>query len=143
MFARHYIKPDFEKSVERISSLVKQRAVLLLCCNFLPGAVVGSIIRDDFLYKNVKYRSRMDIAAAMLDISQDGAIKTRIMYSAFLSFPQLKEYLGLLTDAGLLEHAEKEREYHTTDKGKRFLRMYQEVDAMVPRDNMLTKVMPR
>ena len=82
----------------------------------------------------------MDIAAAILDTSQDGAIKTKIMYSAFLSFPQLKEYLGLLTEGGLLKYEDEERVYNTTDKGKRFLKMYREVDAMVPKENMLTKV---
>lgn len=81
----------------------------------------------------------MDIAAAILEISQDGAIKTKIMYSAFLSFPQLKEYLGLLTDGGLLKYEDEERIYKTTDKGRRFLKMYKEVDAMVPKENMLTK----
>lgn len=85
----------------------------------------------------------MDIAAAILEIAKDGAIKTRIMYSAFLSFPQLKEYLKLLLDSGLLEPSRDDgrKAYLTTDKGKRFLKMYNEVDAMVPRENMLTKIM--
>ena len=87
----------------------------------------------------MKYRSRMDIAAAILEIAQDGAIKTRIMYNAFLSFPQLKEYLDLLLKGGLLEHEESDRTYHTTEKGWRFLKMYREVDKMIPPNNMLTK----
>ena len=87
----------------------------------------------------MKYRSRMDIAAAILEIALEGSNKTRIMYGAFLSFPQLKEYLGLLTDAGLIEHAEGEKTYSTTERGKRFLKMYREVDSMVPKENMLTK----
>jgi predicted transcriptional regulator len=41
----------------------------------------------------VKYRGRTDIAAAMLEIALDGAMKTKIMYKVFLSFPQLNEYL--------------------------------------------------
>ena len=82
----------------------------------------------------------MDIAAAMLETALEGANKTNVMYRSFLSFPQLKEYLELLIDAGLLEHQEEERTtYHTTEKGKRFLKMYREVDAMVPKENMLTK----
>ena len=86
----------------------------------------------------------MDIAAAMLETALEGANKTNIMYRSFLSFPQLKEYLELLTDAGLLEYEEEERgTYHTTEKGKRFLKMYREVDAMVPKENMLTKVTTR
>jgi predicted transcriptional regulator len=31
----------------------------------------------------MKYRSRMDIAAAILDVAQGGALKTKIMYTAF------------------------------------------------------------
>jgi predicted transcriptional regulator len=85
----------------------------------------------------------MDIAAAILEIAKDGAIKTRIMYSAFLSFPQLKEYLELLTDQGMVEYDAKERIYSTTDKGRRFLKMYAEVDNMVPKENMLTKVLEK
>jgi predicted transcriptional regulator len=91
----------------------------------------------------MKNRSRMDIAAAILEIAKVGALKTRIMYSAFISFPQLKEYLGLLTDQGLLERDEEKRMYNTTDKGKRFLKMYGEVDKLVPKENMLTKVLQR
>lgn len=79
----------------------------------------------------MKYRSRMDIAAAILEIAQGGAIKTRIMYKAFLSFPQLKEYLELLLDGGLLEYSEEEKEYYTTEKGKQFLKMYKEVGQMI------------
>ena len=60
------------------------------------------------------------------------------MYKAYLSFPQLKEYLQVLTDGGLLEYVKEERTYNTTEKGKRFLKMYREVDAMVPKENMLT-----
>jgi predicted transcriptional regulator len=82
----------------------------------------------------------MDIAAAILKIAQGGSLKTRIMYSAFLSFPQLKEYLELLTDQGLLEHVKEEKIYSTTEKGRRFLKMYGEVDKLVPKANMLTKI---
>ena len=79
----------------------------------------------------MKYRSRTDIAAAILEISLEGAIKTKIMYKAFLSFPQLKEYLGVLIDKGLLEHNAAEQKYRTTDKGKQYLKMYRDVGQMI------------
>ena len=85
----------------------------------------------------------MDIAAAMLTVSTEGARKIQIMYSAFLSFAELKEYLQLLVETGVLEHVGEERFYPNTDKGKRFLRMYEEVDKMVPRGNMLTKIIEK
>ncbi|MGI0021033.1 MAG: winged helix-turn-helix domain-containing protein [Nitrososphaera sp.] len=87
----------------------------------------------------MKYRSRMDITSAILEIAEEGAIKTKIMYRAFLSFPQLKEYLAVLTDQGLLEHSKEERLFFTTEKGRKFLKMYKEVDRMIPQSNMLTK----
>lgn len=73
----------------------------------------------------------MDIAAAILEIALAPSKKTRIMYNAFLSFPQLKEYLGLLTESGLLEHSKEENEYHTTETGKRFLKMYKEIGGLI------------
>lgn len=79
----------------------------------------------------MKYRSRTDIAAAILEIALDGSIKTRIMYKAFLSFPQLKEYLAVLEAKGLLEHIAIDREYRTTDKGKQFLKIYKDVGHMI------------
>jgi predicted transcriptional regulator len=79
----------------------------------------------------VKYRSRTDIAAAILEIALDGAIKTKIMYKAFLSFPQLKEYLALLEDRGLLEHVKGEHEYRTTPRGRDFLKMYKDVGQLI------------
>jgi predicted transcriptional regulator len=83
----------------------------------------------------VKYRSRTDIVANMLQIAQGGAIKTKIMYRAFLSFPQLKEYLELLTDSGLLEYSVEDRQYRTTEKGRHFLKLYKEVgQALAPKE---------
>lgn len=79
----------------------------------------------------MKYRSRMDIAAAILDVAQGGSLKTKIMYTAFLSSPQLREYLDLLTEQGLLEYAQEDRAYATTEKGTRFLKMYKEIGQSV------------
>lgn len=90
----------------------------------------------------MRYRSRMDIVADMLHVAQDGAIKTRIMYKAFLSYPQLKEYLGLMTDGGLLDHSEEEGKYYTTEKGRRFLRMYRDIGrAITPKGSSTARTM--
>lgn len=87
----------------------------------------------------MKYRSRTDIAADILQVAERGAIKTRIMYRAFLSYPQLKEYLEALTENGLLEYSDEVREYRTTTKGRHFLRMYGEVGRMIfPREKKTT-----
>ncbi len=79
----------------------------------------------------MKYRSRTDIAADILQIASGGAIKTRIMYRAFLSFPQQKEYLQLLIDAGMLEYLNEGRMYRTTERGTTFLKSYKELREML------------
>lgn len=79
----------------------------------------------------MKYRSRTDIAADILQIASAGAIKTKIMYRAFLSFPQQKEYLQLLIEAGMLEYFREERMYKTTERGLHFLKSYQELRRML------------
>lgn len=84
----------------------------------------------------MKYRSRTDIAADILQIASTGAIKTKIMYRAFLSFPQQKEYLQLLIEAGMLEYFEEERMYKTTERGMHFLKSYGELRKMLtPKHN--------
>lgn len=87
------------------------------------------------------YRSRGDIVAAILDIAKHGTIKTRIMYGAFLSYPQLKGYLDLLLENDLLEHDANDKVYSTTARGIRFLDMYKKMDNMVPHSNMLTRTL--
>jgi predicted transcriptional regulator len=53
----------------------------------------------------MKYRSRTEIVRQILEIANKGnhgTLRTRIMYGAFLSLAQIKEYLRLLTDNDLL-----------------------------------------
>ncbi|MEO9319508.1 MAG: winged helix-turn-helix domain-containing protein [Nitrososphaera sp.] len=72
----------------------------------------------------MKYRSRTDIVSQILQTGNGGTTKTRIMYSAYLSYAQLKEYLSMLTENGLIEHSKPENKYRTTAKGLQFLEAY-------------------
>lgn len=58
----------------------------------------------------MKYRGGMDIAAATLGAMESGANKTRIMQRAMLCFPQLKEYLHILKEAGMIEMGERRKD---------------------------------
>lgn len=92
----------------------------------------------------MKYRSRMDIASEILEIAEGGALKTRIMYSAFLSFPQLNDYLDVLVESGLLEYFNDEKEYMTTDKGRHFIKKYKETaDMLYPRGSKIKAALSR
>ena len=68
----------------------------------------------------MKYRSRSDIIELLLNAADGGgATKTKLMYSAFISFNQLKEYLSLLAEKGLIEY-EEGTQLRTTEKGIHF-----------------------
>jgi predicted transcriptional regulator len=79
----------------------------------------------------MKYRSRTDIAALILEAAKDGAAKTKIMYKAFLSYAQLKEYLNKLLENGLIEYNKEERIFRITEKGLRFLQLYNQADELI------------
>ena len=61
-----------------------------------------------------------------------GATKTKLMYSAFISFNQLKEYLSLLVENGLIEYEEVTHTYRTTEKGIRFLQIQNKIEEIAP-----------
>ena len=79
----------------------------------------------------MKYRSRTDIVKLILEAQNGGgANKSKLMYKAFLSFAQLKEYVTLLLENGLLGHEEGNHFYRTTDKGMRLLQIYNRMEDL-------------
>jgi len=75
-----------------------------------------------------RYRSRIQIAADILEIARNGARKTRIMYMGNLSFDLFQRYLDLLTNFGLIEIKNgNKRTYAATEKGRQFLEDYHEL----------------
>ncbi len=75
----------------------------------------------------MKYRSRTELVAMILDAANGGATKTKIMYKAFLSYAQLREYLSVLIENNLIEYVEGSQAYKTTEKGLNFLKMHNEI----------------
>jgi predicted transcriptional regulator len=86
-------------------------------------------------------RSRIDIITQILEVVNDGSgsgdggddcvTKTKIMYKAFLSYAQLKEYLRVLTENNLLNYDVYTQIFKTTEKSLRFLDTYNQMDAMI------------
>jgi predicted transcriptional regulator len=72
----------------------------------------------------------MDIISRILDAANGGtgATKTKIMYNAFLSHGQLKQYLTTLADKGLLRYDFLTQTFKTTEKGLRFIQLYNKMD---------------
>ncbi|MGE0243538.1 MAG: winged helix-turn-helix domain-containing protein [Nitrososphaeraceae archaeon] len=79
----------------------------------------------------MKYRGRTEIVSNILDAANGKATKTKIMYSAFLSYTQLKEYLSVLMENNLLEYIEETQTYKTTEKGLNFLKMNNEIGDLL------------
>lgn len=79
----------------------------------------------------MKYRSRTEIVAMILEAANGGTTKTKIMYKAFLSYAQLREYLSVLIENNLLEYLEGSQTYKTTEKGLNFLKMHNEIGELL------------
>jgi predicted transcriptional regulator len=80
----------------------------------------------------MRYRSRTEIISQILETANGGrATKTKILYKAFLSHAQLKDYLTILTDSDLLRYDLDRQTFKTTEKGLRFLEIYKRIDDVV------------
>jgi predicted transcriptional regulator len=79
----------------------------------------------------MKYRSRTEIVCNILDAANGGANKTKIMYVAFLSYAQLKEYLSVLIENNLIECHDGTQTFKTTEKGLNYLKRYHEIGELL------------
>jgi predicted transcriptional regulator len=79
----------------------------------------------------MKYRSRTEIVSNILDAANGGSTKTKIMYKAFLSYNQLKDYLSILIENNLLEYLEGTQIFKTTEKGLNLLKMHYEMAELL------------
>ena len=90
----------------------------------------AAYVVHDSKESNMKNRNRIEIISQILDIANGGgATKTKIMYKAFLSYAQLKEYLEMLIQNDLLAN-DTPAIYKTTSKGLRFLSATLKMDVM-------------
>jgi predicted transcriptional regulator len=81
----------------------------------------------------MKYRSRSEIVSSILLAAREveGITKTKIMYNSYLSFAQLKEYMALLLENGLLEYMPENNRYRTTEKGVKMVAAWERVNEMI------------
>ena len=79
----------------------------------------------------MKYRSRTEIVSNILEAANGGVTKTKIMYKAYLSYNQLREYLTILIENNLLEYLEGTQTYKTTEKGLNLLKMHNEMAELL------------
>ena len=82
-----------------------------------------------------KYRDRPDIIASILRVVANApsgyASFTKIMYGAYLSYEQLKEYLAVLVPNGLIVRGPTIELYKITPKGTEFLNAYDGIQDLL------------
>ena len=79
----------------------------------------------------MKNRSRTEIVSMILEAANGGTTKTKMMYNAFLSYNQLKDYLSILIENNLIEYLEGTRKFKTTEKGLNLLKMHNEMAELL------------
>jgi predicted transcriptional regulator len=90
-------------------------------------------------------RSSIDITSDVLEAANGGASKIEIMYKALLSYNQMKVYVNFLNEKGLLVYDNQHGEAHTfrtTEKGLRFLEIYNRLDDIIMEDEEEEQVPP-
>jgi predicted transcriptional regulator len=82
---------------------------------------------------DMRYRSRTEIISQILEAANGHVdiTKTKLMYKAFLSQSQLKEYLKVLTESDLVRYDSVTWTFKTTHKGLRFLNLYNKIDQLM------------
>ena len=79
-------------------------------------------------------RSNIEIIAEMLRVGENGAGKTKIMYSVNMSYSQIQKYLGFLMARGFISKVKignPSVTYHVTDLGLKLLKSIESVTAML------------
>ena len=79
----------------------------------------------------MKNRSRTEIVSNILEAANGGVTKTKIMYKAYLSYNQLKEYLSILIENNLIEYLDGTNKFKTTEKGLNLLKMHNEMAELL------------
>jgi predicted transcriptional regulator len=79
----------------------------------------------------MKYRSRSEIIAMILQAANKGATKTRIMYGAYLSYAQVQEYLKFLQEKELLSYEQGTHLYKLSEKGLHYLHAFDQINDII------------
>ena len=79
-------------------------------------------------------RSNIEIIADMLKVGENGAGKTKIMYSANMSYSQIQKYLGFLVSQGFIDKVEVDSpvvNYQVTESGLKPLQLINSLKEML------------
>lgn len=79
----------------------------------------------------MKYRARLDIVCSILNALHIGSLtRTRLIYNAYLSYTQVKDYIPYLVHNGLIINIDNT--YRITQKGISALHIINQVNEILP-----------
>ena len=80
----------------------------------------------------MKPRDKNEIFASILNTASTGDVRlTKIMYSSFLSYTQVVEYLQSLVEMQFLDYNVVAKSYKITVKGLKFLQLHEKMCKML------------
>jgi predicted transcriptional regulator len=79
----------------------------------------------------MKYRSRYQIIAKILRVAKKGGTRTQIMFGAYLSSRQIREYLEFLKGKELLQFDGDSKRYTLTNRGLSLLKACERIDELI------------
>jgi len=88
----------------------------------------------------MKYRSRTEISALILEAVRHGSTKTKIMYKAYLSYTLVKQYITFLQENDLIRYEKLTKQYRITEKGIKFLHSYDQILELLSLKNKEKKI---
>lgn len=101
--------------------------------------VIFNVFMQDILvgikkYKRIKYRSRTDVMAAILEATTIGkATRSSIYNKSFLNYERFRSIMSFLIEKEFIEISgnEDSRLYRTTEKGIHFLLIYNNMRELI------------
>ncbi|HYY50892.1 MAG TPA: winged helix-turn-helix domain-containing protein [Nitrososphaeraceae archaeon] len=102
--------------------------------------VIFNVLMQDILvgvrkYKRIKYRSRTDVMAAILEATTSGkATRSSIYNKSFLNYERFRAIMSFLIEKEFIEMSGNEdssRLYRATEKGLHFLRIYNNMRELI------------
>jgi len=79
-------------------------------------------------------RNNIEVLVKILELTQNGKRKTKIMYQCNLSYPATVKAINFLLEKGMME--KRSPLYYTTSKGLEFLMKFRELEQLLKVENI-------
>jgi predicted transcriptional regulator len=125
VFSRN-IRARVDRKASQCGAMGQRGIVLLIEASQALNLWYLNHTPDDSMLRK---RSRLEMMHIILELAQQGILKTHIMYRANLSYEQLTKFLNILLTRHLLQ--EDDGQYVTTARGHEFVETFHEIQVIL------------